>query len=63
MSTSPASILKRMKPLPPRLRLTHLRALIRQAPAGSARAEGLLALLLLLHDQSTAAARYENRDA
>jgi hypothetical protein len=44
MSASPAAIPKRMKRLPPRLRLAHLRALLRQEQAGSER-EGLIALL------------------
>jgi hypothetical protein len=35
----------RMKPLPRRHRLAHLRALIRQQPAGSLRREQLAALL------------------
>jgi hypothetical protein len=40
-----------MKRLPPRLRLAHLRALIRREPAGSTRTHELVALL---RDQLTA---------
>ncbi|HKH80083.1 MAG TPA: hypothetical protein VKA03_00440 [Methylovirgula sp.] len=58
MSTEPAIILVRMKPLAPRLRLAHLRALIRCEPVGSARARRLAALL---RDQLTAAQANENR--
>jgi hypothetical protein len=50
--------LGRMKPLPPRLRITHLRALIRLEPSGSARA---LQLAALLRDQLTDVAANENR--
>lgn len=59
MNPSSAHFLKRMKALPFRLRLAHLEALLRQAPAGSARAKTLLALL---RDQLKAAG-YENRIA
>jgi len=45
MSASPNLRLERMKPLPPRLRLAHLRALLRNALPGSKRAQGLTALL------------------
>jgi hypothetical protein len=45
MSVSRATIFKRMKPLPLRLRLAHLRALIREEPAGSKRAQALTARL------------------
>jgi hypothetical protein len=41
----------RMKPLPLRHRLAHLRALIRRQPAGSIRREQLAALL---HDEMAA---------
>ncbi len=52
MSVSPTIIFRRMKPLPLRLRLAHLRALLRQEPAGTRRAQALTALLreqLLAH--------------
>jgi hypothetical protein len=49
---------ERMKLLPPRLRVLHLRALMRRAPAGSARA-GKLAMLL--REELTAPAANENR--
>jgi hypothetical protein len=49
---------ERMKVLPPRLRVAHLAALIRQEGSGSARAE---VLALLLRDQLTAFADNENR--
>jgi hypothetical protein len=52
------STFERMKLLPPRLRLAHLRALIRREPAGSTRARKLAALL---GEQLTAAAANENR--
>jgi len=45
MKPNPASMIGRMKPLPRRHRLAHLRALIRQQPAGSFRREQLTALL------------------
>jgi hypothetical protein len=48
----------RMRLLPPRLRLSHLRALIRRESAGSTRARKLAALL---QEQLTAAAENENR--
>jgi hypothetical protein len=41
----PAIMVIRMKPLPRRHRIAHLRALIRQQPARSIRREELLALL------------------
>jgi hypothetical protein len=47
-----------MRVLPLRLRVAHLRALIRQEGSGSGRAEALAALL---RDQSTALADNENR--
>jgi hypothetical protein len=47
-----------MRLLPLRLRLSHLRALIRREPAGSTRARKLAALL---QEQLTAAAANENR--
>jgi hypothetical protein len=58
MSTEPAIILVRLRPLAPRLRLAHLQALIRREPMGSARVRGLAALL---RDQLTAAQANENR--
>jgi hypothetical protein len=48
----------RMKRLPLRLRIAHLRALIRQGPAGSIRTRELVALL---HDQLAAPPANENR--
>jgi hypothetical protein len=45
MKPNPASMIGRMKPLPRRHRLAHLRALIRQQPIGSTRREQLAALL------------------
>jgi hypothetical protein len=45
MKPNPASMIGRMKPLPRRHRLAHLRALVRQQPAGSFRREQLAALL------------------
>ena len=45
MNTQAAHMLVRMRPLSPRLRVAHLRALIRQEPAGSARRPELVALL------------------
>jgi hypothetical protein len=49
---------ERIKVLPPRLRVAHLRALIRRAPAGSAR---FRKLAVLLHEELTAPAANENR--
>jgi hypothetical protein len=49
---------ERIKVLPPRLRVAHLRALIRRAPGGSERV-GKLAVLL--HEVLTAPAANENR--
>jgi hypothetical protein len=43
--TAVAIMVGRMKPLPRRHRIAHLRALIRQQPAGSVRREQLAALL------------------
>jgi hypothetical protein len=48
----------RMKRLPLRLRLAHLRALIRREPAGSIRTHELVALL---RDQLAATPANENR--
>jgi hypothetical protein len=48
----------RMRLLPLRLRLSHLRALIRREPAGSVRARKLAALL---QEQLAVAAAKENR--
>jgi hypothetical protein len=45
MSASPMPLRQKMKPLPLRLRLAHLRALVRQEPAGTKRALALTALL------------------
>jgi len=42
---TPAIMVIRMKPLPRRHRIAHLRALIRQQPARSIRREELVALL------------------
>ena len=53
-----AIITGRMKPLPRRNRLAHLRALIRRQPAGSIRREPLAALL---RDEMTAQAPCEGR--
>ena len=58
MSTEPSLLLVKLRPLPPRLRLAHLRALLRCESAGSARTRGLTALL---RDQLTAAQANENR--
>ena len=58
MSTEPSIMLARMKPLAPRLRLAHLRALMRCEPVGSERARRLAALL---RDQLAAAPANENR--
>jgi hypothetical protein len=49
---------ERIKVLPPRLRVAHLRALIRRVPAGSAR---FRKLAVLLHEELTAPAANENR--
>ncbi len=45
MNASVAIMVARMKPLPRRHRIAHLRALIRQQPVGSVRREQLAALL------------------
>lgn len=45
MNTSVALMLVRMKPLPRRHRIAHLRALLRRQPALSVRREELAALL------------------
>jgi len=45
MSTPAATMVIRMKPLPRRHRMAHLRALVRQERAGSVRREQLAALL------------------
>ena len=45
MSALPAPTLKKLRPLPPRLRLAHLRALLRQELPGSKRGPRLTALL------------------
>jgi hypothetical protein len=45
MSTAVSHLAVRMKRLPPRHRLAHLAALIRQEPAGSSRTPKLVALL------------------
>jgi hypothetical protein len=45
MSTPVAIMMTRLKPLPRRHRIAHLRALIRLHPAGSARRHELAALL------------------
>ena len=58
MSSELAHILLRIRPLAPRHRLAHLRALMRREGEGSARAAGLAALL---RDQLTAAPADENR--
>jgi hypothetical protein len=55
----PVAVMRvRMKRLPLRLRLAHLRALIRREPAGSIRTGELVALL---HDQFVALPANENR--
>jgi hypothetical protein len=51
MSTSVATMAIRMKPLPRRHRIAHLRALIRQQPIHSIRGEELV---LLLRDEMAA---------
>jgi hypothetical protein len=51
-------MIARMKPLPRRHRIAHLRALIRHAPDGSIRRAELASLL---RDQSTARPANENR--
>ena len=48
----------RIQPLSPRHRLAHLRALIRQQPAGSARRDQLVALL---RDELAGKTGHENR--
>ena len=45
MNTSVAIIFVRIKPLPRRHRVAHLRALLRRQPVGSLRGEQLAALL------------------
>jgi hypothetical protein len=45
MNTSVAIVFVRMKPLPRRHRIAHLRALLRRQSAGSLRGEQLAALL------------------
>ncbi|HEY6903659.1 MAG TPA: hypothetical protein VI216_05090 [Candidatus Acidoferrales bacterium] len=45
MSALPIPLRARMKPLPLRLRLAHLRALLRREPSGTKRAQVLTALL------------------
>jgi hypothetical protein len=45
MKLNPTSMIGRMKPLPRRHRIAHLRALIRLQPAGSIRGQELAALL------------------
>jgi hypothetical protein len=52
------AVAARIKPLPPRHRLAHLRALIRQQAAGSARR---IELAALLRDQLTPPPANENR--
>ena len=54
MSASPVPLRERMKPLPLRLRLAHLRALLRQELPGTKRAQALTALL---REQSAAHAK------
>ena len=58
MSNKVAPLPVRIKRLPLRHRLAHLRALIRREPAGSVRAHELVALL---RDQSAATPANENR--
>jgi hypothetical protein len=58
MNAKLAHMRGRMKPLPPRHRLAHLRALIRREPAGSSRARELAALL---RNQLRGAPANENR--
>jgi hypothetical protein len=58
MSTELAHLAVRIKRLPPRHRLAHLRALIRRGPAGSSRNCGLVALL---RDQLAALPANEDR--
>jgi len=48
MNTSVALMLVRMKPLPRRHRIAHLRALLRRQPALSVRREELAALLRMM---------------
>jgi hypothetical protein len=58
MKTEIAHLAVRMKRLPRRHRLAHLRALIRRAPAGSSRNYGLV---VLWRDQLAALPANENR--
>ena len=58
MATSIEIMTARMKPLPRRHRIAHLRALIRHAPDGSTRRDQLVALLC---DELTARPANENR--
>lgn len=58
MNTPVAVMLVRMKPLPRRHRIAHLRALLRQQPAVSGRREELAALLRL---ETTAQLPFEDR--
>ena len=58
MNAEVAFLSFRMKRLPPRHRLAHLRALIRREPARSSRRETLVALL---RNQLAAVAANENR--
>jgi hypothetical protein len=58
MATSIEIMTARMKPLPRRHRIAHLRALIRHTPDGSSRRDQLVALLC---DELTARPANENR--
>jgi hypothetical protein len=58
MNAKLAHMPSRLKPLPLRHRMAHLRALIRREPAGSSRARELAALL---RNQLTASFANENR--
>ena len=58
VATSMDVIIARMKPLPRRHRIAHLRALIRHTPDGSSRRDQLVALLC---DELTARPANENR--
>jgi hypothetical protein len=58
MAVSIKIMIARMKPLPRRHRIAHLRALIRHAPDGSTRRDQLVALLC---DELTARPANENR--
>lgn len=58
MATSMNVMIARMKPLPRRHRIAHLRALIRQEPDGSTRRDELAALL---REQWTPRPANENR--